>query len=37
MDDCTPQQKIAILEGDVKLRKEMLELGRKLVRRLGPG
>jgi hypothetical protein len=35
MDNLVTPQKIAILEGDVELRKEMVELGRKLVRRLG--
>jgi hypothetical protein len=35
MDSLTREQKIDILEGDLKLRKEMLSPGRKLVQRLG--
>jgi hypothetical protein len=34
MDNLLPQQKIDILEGDIRIRDEMVEVGRRLVRRL---
>jgi hypothetical protein len=36
MEKLTREQKILILEGDLKLRKEMVQLGRTLVARLRP-
>jgi hypothetical protein len=36
MEKLTREQKISILEGDLKLRKEMVQLGRNLATRLRP-